>query len=340
MVEPKYFQLNLKDFHLRQQNPYLSKYSLGLPGMDYKRHGLGLFTFNNLESEKAIPSRNGSFDVSVCDVLYLSASMFNNFLKHFQLRAAPELHLKPIKHTHSLNRNIDNRRQSKSPIFYVSKKWEHLGKKFSLSKDENPYSIRDAIAEKSFISEFPEAMVNLMAIKAATSHALFQAHIVPLDTFIAHLKSLLIGIESDSFQFDAAIIAFGMVEHLTVANISPPTMDGVVKEFIESGTCYRRLKMIIGRNVTDFKLRYDGFLFKALCGSLDKYLETFRRLVIFIEDRSISELLLRIRPMLKQIRILARILAIHPNGKWVKFFLGWSLTKIDISKFKLSFLRF
>lgn len=52
-----------------------------------------------------------------------------------------------------------------------------------------------------------------------------------------------------------------------------------------------------------------------MCGSFDRYLEVFRRFVVFGNDTSIVELSLRMAPLIKQIRALAKVLGIHPDGK-------------------------
>lgn len=241
LPEPKYFQLNLVHYdQQQQQNPYLSRNLIGLPG---------LFTFPDFKKNK-------------------------NFDDRFSLRRSiieepQQLRLKPFsraQHPPQSSLNSSNSSQkpksTKSSIFYVSHKWEHLGRKFTFD-DPNSKSIMDELKEKSFITEHPESVLNLSAAKAIVDHELFQARLVPLSQFLAHVKSLLIGIESDSFYFIEATTSFVMVEHLTIANVSPATIVGFVQDFLECGTCYKRLKMIIGRNVYNFKLKYNGFLFKV-----------------------------------------------------------------------------
>lgn len=54
---------------------------------------------------------------------------------------------------------------------------------------------------------------------------------------------------------------------------------------------------------------------QALCSSLDRYLETFRSAIIVDKEETICELYVRVSPLIKQVRILAKLLAIHPVGK-------------------------
>lgn len=52
-----------------------------------------------------------------------------------------------------------------------------------------------------------------------------------------------------------------------------------------------------------------------MCNSFNKYLDTFRRFVIFGKNENLVELYLHVEPLIKQIRVLAHTLAIHPDGK-------------------------
>lgn len=60
--------------------------------------------------------------------------------------------------------------------------------------------------------------------------------------------------------------------------------------------------------------------YQVMCDAFDKYLETFRRSVVFVEDKSIVQLAERVLPLIMQIRNLAKVLSIHPDGKF-SFFL-------------------
>lgn len=48
---------------------------------------------------------------------------------------------------------------------------------------------------------------------------------------------------------------------------------------------------------------------------LDKYLEMFRRTIITDSQGTITEISLRVSPLIRQIRALAKLLAIHPTGE-------------------------
>ncbi|XP_055309064.1 gamma-tubulin complex component 6-like isoform X1 [Sitodiplosis mosellana] len=197
-----------------------------------------------------------------------------------------------------------------SNIYYEANKWEHQGLRIALNKDTDPELIA-SLYEKKFCTELPDTALNLMAIAAERHQQQFQAHIIDSKRFNEHIKLLLIGIESESFVYDPSSMTFRLVEHLTVENILPDTIAHFVLDFIECGACYKRLKSLISTN--NFQLKYNGFVFKTLCSSLDRYLETFRSAIIVDRNETICELLVRVSPLIKQVRILAKLLAVHPS---------------------------
>lgn len=52
-----------------------------------------------------------------------------------------------------------------------------------------------------------------------------------------------------------------------------------------------------------------------MCKTFDKYMETFRRSVVFVTDNSVLQLTQRLAPLIAQIRNLAKVLSIHPDGE-------------------------
>lgn len=135
------------------------------------------------------------------------------------------------------------------------------------------------------------------------------AKIVSQERFFRDLKSLTVGIQSDSFVHDEHIV-FRMIENITILGILPGTIENYVIDFLECGTCYKRLQiMIMKRN---YKLMFEGFIFKALCSAVDEYLVTFRQFVFSVQNESLLEFYKRMKKMMKQISNLSYTLAIHP----------------------------
>ena len=69
-----------------------------------------------------------------------------------------------------------------------------------------------------------------------------------------------VGIQSDTFQHDQLLV-FKMEDNVTVDDLLPETMKHFVQEFLECGTCFKRLQMMIMKK--DYKLMFEGFIFKV-----------------------------------------------------------------------------
>lgn len=164
--------------------------------------------------------------------------------------------------------------------------------------------------EKPFITECDSSL----QLQSTISHGnKFIAKIVPVERLIDDIKLMLIGIRSESFTYTDSII-FELLENLTISTIGPQTLKGVVKEFMECGTCFKRLQIMSTKNPINFKLIYDGFVFKALCSSIENFLEKFRCLVLATNDKTILSLSSRLSNKMRQITEFARVLGLHPDG--------------------------
>ncbi|XP_075155215.1 gamma-tubulin complex component 6 [Haematobia irritans] len=138
----------------------------------------------------------------------------------------------------------------------------------------------------------------------------FESKILKEKDFITDLKSLIVGIQSNTFKHDEFII-FSMEKNICIEGVLPGTLLGAIDEFLECGSCYKRLQTMILKK--DYKLMFEGFMFKALCSAIDEYLLTFRQYVFARNDKHILGFYKRIKPMMKQIANLSQIMAIHPN---------------------------
>lgn len=152
---------------------------------------------------------------------------------------------------------IKTQRKSKT-ICFTSNKWEDLGKFFD--EECNNFA---TLFEKKFCTESSMATLNLNSLAYSHSNILSEVQIVQMVEFVEHIKLLLIGIESESFVFNQRLVKFNIAECLTVENVTPETMDHFIADFIECGTCYKRLKAVVSCNIDGYKLKNDGFLSKV-----------------------------------------------------------------------------
>lgn len=165
--------------------------------------------------------------------------------------------------------------------------------------------------EKPFVTEC-DSSLHLLAVISNSRGKQFVAKIMPVERLIDDIKLMLIGIRSESFTYSDSVV-FELLENLTISTIGPETMKGILKEFMECGTCYKRLQKMSTKNPNNFKLIYDGFVFKALCSSIESFLEKFRNLVLATNEPTILSLSSRLTNKMRQITTLARVLGVHPD---------------------------
>ncbi|XP_058459992.1 gamma-tubulin complex component 6 [Malaya genurostris] len=183
--------------------------------------------------------------------------------------------------------------------------WENLGNRF-------------VPVEQSFATEC-NAVLHLTALGAKSSKELSDIKVVRNNDFLRDVKSLLTGISSRCFYYDNNN-RFSMVANFTVDSISPVTMKEVVDQFIQLGTCFRRLQKMTKKNPYNHAMLLDGFVFKAFCDSVEKILSCFRVVVNSYEGCSLLHLQRLIEPMKKQILALAKFCGIHPDHESDKDF--------------------
>lgn len=172
--------------------------------------------------------------------------------RHFNVQMQPNMVQEVLENV--------KKRIRPSNIYYEANRWEHQGLRIPLNKDTDPRLIA-SLYEKRFCTELTDASLHLMAITAAKNKQHFRVRIIDSKRFNEHIKLLLIGIESQSFVYNPSSMTFSLIENLTIQNIMPETIAHFVRDFIECGACYKRLKSLIGTN--NFQLKYNGFVFKV-----------------------------------------------------------------------------
>lgn len=153
--------------------------------------------------------------------------------------------------------------QRRCTLFYTAKSWKHLGLRIPLDGSAESDTLLTSIREPKFLTETIDGSMNATGFLETRNCNESIVRVMNERLFIEQIKFMLVGIESDSFAYDANSMSFRMLEHLTLDNILPLTALGFVDVFIECGTCYKRLKVIVQRNTSGHK-QYHGFLFKVI----------------------------------------------------------------------------
>ncbi|XP_053683843.1 gamma-tubulin complex component 6 [Sabethes cyaneus] len=203
--------------------------------------------------------------------------------------------------------------ESTEPVVSVSREreqvfnfnWENLGNRF-------------VPVENSFASEC-NATLHLKAVEAGRSGEAIDVKVVRNEDFLGDVKLLLIGISSRCFRYDDSN-RFLMVGNFTVEGVSCLAMKAVIDQFVQLGTCFRRLQKMTKKNPYNHAMLLEGFVFKAFCDSVERILSSFRIVAYSYEGSSLLQLQRQIEPMRRQILALAKFCGIHPEHESDKDF--------------------
>lgn len=180
--------------------------------------------------------------------------------------------------------------------------WDHL---------DQPLASR--LPSRPFFSQSPSAMLHIICKNQVDDS--FQPRLLTTSQLLADIKLLLVGIRSETFLLDEDTISFSILPAVSLDDGTPTVTAGAMSEFIECGTCCARLRQMCNKNV-DFSHKFDGFIFMALCSSVEEYLGFYEKFVRVTEDRTVSGLSNRMKTMMLQISQLSKMLAIHPDGEY------------------------
>jgi hypothetical protein len=129
--------------------------------------------------------------------------------------------------------------------------WEHLG-------------LNSIFKEEPYLTECdePNVMLHLLNVISEPRDGPFEAYLVPTSDFLWEVRYLNVGIQSNTFHLNDNIV-FEMEKNVTIENISPATMESLMEEFLECGTCYKRLQHMISKNLFNFRPLFEGSVYKV-----------------------------------------------------------------------------
>ncbi|XP_058066986.1 gamma-tubulin complex component 6 [Anopheles bellator] len=179
--------------------------------------------------------------------------------------------------------------------------WENLGQRF-------------VPKAKSFTSECRGSLFPMLAVEALTKIPLkpLDIKIVTQANLLRDIKFLLTGVSSSIFHFDETN-CFRALPNLTLEDVQIGSMTSLLDRALEIGTCFRRLQMMCRKNPYTLELLLEGFVFKAFCESVDRFLACYRLLVNAYEGPSLLQLLHTLVPATEQLLALAALCGIHPR---------------------------
>lgn len=139
-------------------------------------------------------------------------------------------------------------------MFYMAHTWERLG-------EQIPLPARIPSDCKPFASDCDEALLCLDGAYTKSQHRLTACNVVTMANMVSHIKAMLVGIDTDTFQFNGDLGVFAMHHDVTVDGVRTTTSSGIVVEFIECGSCFKRLKMLVSRDRNDGEQCEHSYMF-------------------------------------------------------------------------------
>ncbi|KRT83538.1 hypothetical protein AMK59_3593 [Oryctes borbonicus] len=183
--------------------------------------------------------------------------------------------------------------------------WETLG---------NPFPAKEA----PFLSESPSKVSsNLFNMQRCNILQLLgeanckSAIITAQKNFVIHVKHMLVGIISDSFKRDQKGDMY-LVSGTTMEGVTPLAMESYCKDLILCSCCYTSLDNLCNfRSFEDHQSQ--GFIFKELCDSINRYLSYYRLAIQNISDNcNLLSVHNHIRPLLAHLTVLASVCKVGP----------------------------
>lgn len=163
---------------------------------------------------------------------------------------------------------------------------------------------------KSFSSEVSDPI--LLRLSDVRTKAPVEIRAISFEKLINDIKLLSIGIQSESFKrpLDDPL-TFKMPFKLSCGDISD--VSDYVEEFLEVGTCYKRLKTFTSKNPFNQCYIFEGFIFQAFCDCVIKFLNYYRDVVYSQEVETLLEFSSNTKSIRNILIHLSKFLKIHPS---------------------------
>ncbi|KOC68778.1 Gamma-tubulin complex component 6 [Habropoda laboriosa] len=167
--------------------------------------------------------------------------------------------------------------------------------------------------ESMFITDTSIAAIHLEKIKQMNNLPLLSEKImntvllleeVPVKEFINDVKSMLLGVESDSFEY-RNVTGFTLRKNISVYGVCSESLENICQEAIHWGNCFRFLSHLVILKPRSSKLSQEGLIFKAMCTNIKELLLYYQAVLLRIFTReNQSERLLRIFQEVRSVAIL------------------------------------
>lgn len=166
-------------------------------------------------------------------------------------------------------------------------------------------------AMKSFSSEAIDPIH--LRLSVSNSKAPVEIKTLTFEKFINDVKLLSVGIESESFKRTPDDpLTFKMLMKFSCGDISE--VSHYLDDYLEAGTCFKRLKTFTSKNPFNQHYIFEGFIFQAFCDCVIKFMNYYRDVIYSQEVETLLEFSSNTKNIRKILIHLSKFLKIHPSS--------------------------
>ncbi|CAD1481252.1 unnamed protein product [Heterotrigona itama] len=187
-----------------------------------------------------------------------------------------------------------------------------------------------SIKELMFITDTPVAAVHLEKIKQINNLSLIPEKLVnslllleqvSAKKFLHDLKSMLLGVESNSFEYKCAT-GFTLRRNISVYSICPESIKKICEEAINWGNCFKFLWNLVTPKSQSDKSPQEGLIFKAMCINIKELLLYYQAALLRIftyenESEGLLKIFQRVRSVAALIIKVAKVCEPYKKSQYM-----------------------
>ncbi|XP_017875473.1 gamma-tubulin complex component 6 [Ceratina calcarata] len=180
--------------------------------------------------------------------------------------------------------------------------WEHFGEIQSIKE---PMFLTDTSVAAIHLEKIRQ-MNNLPLLSEKIINSVSLLEEIPITEFIKDMKSMLLGLESNSFEYRQAT-GFALRKNISVYGVAPESLESICQEPIDWGNSYKFLSDLVALKAQNNELFQEGLIFKAMCDNIKELVFYYQTVLLRIFScENDSDRLLRI---LQKVRSVASIIS-------------------------------
>ncbi|XP_076680374.1 gamma-tubulin complex component 6 isoform X2 [Andrena cerasifolii] len=184
-----------------------------------------------------------------------------------------------------------------------------------------------AAKESTFVTDTPAAAIYLAKVKQMNSLPLLSGNVmdaIPLleqvstKKFVNDIESMLIGIESDTFEYTHTT-GFSLRKGISVYGACSESLENICQEAVNWGNCFKFLTHFVQPKERNGKLIQEGLIYKAMCANIKELLLYYQAALLRIFSRHdkkerLLETLRKVRPVAVLIAKVAKLCELYKEN--------------------------